>query len=90
MELEQEEDEKWKEELDTLIRLIQNHNQEIKGIQLKIQELETQVKRVDENLFFFAISHISHSIGKNEKKSNSRVVLKNRKTGLILSFVYKN
>ena len=75
-------DDKW-EEVKTLTGIIQNHNCEMKRIQLKMKELETQVKIVDENLFFF---RISQSV-KNEKNSSSRVVLKNRKTGLILSFV---
>ena len=80
-------DEKWEEEVKTLTGMIRKHNSEIKLIQLKINELETRVKIVDEKIFFFEIFQSDNNRKKNRKSSSSRMVLKNRKTGLILSFV---
>ena len=49
------EDDKWKQELDILIRLIQNHYCELKKLQLKINELDSRVQRIDKKIFFFEI-----------------------------------
>ena len=65
--------------------MIQKHNNEMKKLQLKMNELETQVKIVDENLYLFTIFSLSVQ---NVKKSI--LVLKNRKTGSIVSYFSTN